>query len=496
MAETSARRWYRSALLRYGGAALLIVSAYEFAGLLAEHFAPAAASMLIISIILISWLGGVGAGFWAAFLAIIVFRYGFITPLYGFAVAPVDVPRLILFSMTAATVGLLGALQNRTAKSLERTHDILQDTIEELTRANQALQSENAEHRRVAAELRISEAMLAEGQKISHTGSWRWNLIRRTLAWSDEHFRIYGQTPDSAGPDVNAVVARVHPDDFIMMRRIVRRAVEAKAAFECEYRIVLDDGRVRYLFGTGRPVQTDDGAIAEFIGTTADITTFVEARQRIRELADRSESAREDERKRLARELHDDLAQSLLALRLQIGVAAYEFGKMSPVFGERVKSMIALVDESIKVLRDAISSLRPVALDMGVLAVLEWLADQWMSDHGLSCQFSSNVQAVPLSEKSTTAVFRIAQEALRNVARHAQASHSSVSLNQSDSHYVLEIRDNGCGFDPSSRSPTSFGLVGIRERASALGGTLEIDSAPGQGTAVRINIPKSMSMAG
>jgi PAS domain S-box-containing protein len=613
----------RSVSLRYGGVMTFVFVTFTLASQLAQHFVPAAASLFICTTMVSSWLGGAGPGFWAAALSIALFKYGFVSPVHSLSVNAIDLPRTVLFSCTVLFVGSLGALQNRTAKSLRQAHHVLEHTVAMLTRTNGALQTENAEHRRVAEQLRLSEAFLAEGEKISHTGSWRWNIADEKLVWSDEHYRIFGYVPRAAGFDLDSVRERLHPDDLVQLGDTVQRAIQAHGAFECEYRILHEDGSVRHLFGTGRPIPSGDRPVAEYIGTTVDISarkhteellrksekafrtlaenlpytvvrynllcervyvnpaferqrkihaadvlnqflevgwggdmppddyraivrrvletgslatihsvwtnhdgsrvyyliqivaerdtdgTIVsalalardvteskeserrieESRRLIQQLADRSEVVREEERKHLARELHDSLAQSLLALRLQIGVLGLQFGRDIPELPVRITAMVARVDESIQVVRNAIASLRPVALDLGAIAALEWLVEQFMTETEIPCCFRASVSTIALPDKQTTALFRIAQEALRNIARHAQATHVRIGLDLVDAHYLIEIRDNGCGFDPSVRKSKSFGLVGIQERAAMFEGICDIETAPGQGTLLRVRMP-------
>jgi PAS domain S-box-containing protein len=503
-----------SVMLRYGGVTALVLVAFTLATLLAQHFVPTAASLFICTIMLSSWLGGAGPGFWAAVLSIALFKYGFVFPIHSLRISSIDLPRIVLFSCTTLFVGSIGALQNRTAKSLRQAHRVLERTVVILTETNAALQTENAEHLRVAEQLRLSEAFLAEGEKISHTGSWRWSIAERQLVWSDEHYRIFGYPPHAAGFNPDSVRDLIHPDDLPHLRDTMQHAIEAHSAFECEYRILLQDGSVRHVFGTGRPIPSNGEPVAEYIGTTVDISArkhteellrksvmeskeaerrVEESRQLIQQLADRSEAVREDERKHLARELHDSLAQSLLALRLQIGVIGLQFGKDSPALPLRIKGMVEHVDESIRIVRNAIASLRPVALDLGAIAAVEWLVEQFISETEIPCEFHAHVPTITLPDKQTTALFRIAQEALRNIARHARATHVRIDLDFVDDHYLLKIRDNGNGFDMSFRKPKSFGLVGIQERAAMFKGVCDIATAPGQGTFLCVRMPVLLS---
>ena len=134
------------------------------------------------------------------------------------------------------------------------------------------LQQENAERRRAEEELRSSEAFLAEGQRISHTGSWRWNISTGDLVWSEEYFRIFGVDPKETAPTHQSFLDRVHPDDRTQVQGNHYKAVREKHSFSHEYRIILPDGSIKYLHGVGRPVLTAEGELNEFVGTTMDIT--------------------------------------------------------------------------------------------------------------------------------------------------------------------------------------------------------------------------------
>lgn len=213
-----------------------------------------------------------------------------------------------------------------------------------------------------------------------------------------------------------------------------------------------------------------------------------ESRRQLRELAARQESAREDERKHIARELHDDLGQYLTALRLKTSALELEFGAKNPVLGEKLKRMLGLVDDTKLVVRNLSQMLRPAALDMGIASALEWLADEFERHSGIPCELQIP-ERLSLDENSATVVFRTVQEALTNIVKHAGAGEVFVSLQQQDGAYVLEVRDDGVGFDPALRKDASFGLVGMRERALMLGGELAISSAPGQGTCITLHIP-------
>jgi signal transduction histidine kinase len=214
-----------------------------------------------------------------------------------------------------------------------------------------------------------------------------------------------------------------------------------------------------------------------------------ESQQLLRQLASRSDAVREEERKYITREIHDELGQYLSALRLGVSVVEMQFGAANPALAERTRALTGLVDSTIQVVRDVVSSLRPSALDMGIVSALEWLVEQFSGHNAVACQLHVDERQVSLDEGRATELFRIVQESLTNIRRHAGASRVDIALAQDHERILLEVRDNGCGFDPSNRKRQSFGLLGIHERALKLGGTVTVDSKPGQGTRIRVQFP-------
>jgi len=210
----------------------------------------------------------------------------------------------------------------------------------------------------------------------------------------------------------------------------------------------------------------------------------------MRELSAHLENVREEERKRISREIHDELGQILTALRMDVSLARLSFGESNPQLMERLQSMTHLVDRTINIARHITSSLRPGALDLGIVAALEWLVEDFIGYTNIPCELVMDNGNIILSEFAATAVFRIIQESLTNIARHAAATQVEIIVTRTESQLCFEVRDNGKGFDLHSvASQKSFGLIGIRERVSILEGDLAIDSELGRGTCVRVQVP-------
>ncbi|RFP13152.1 response regulator [Duganella sp. BJB488] len=239
-----------------------------------------------------------------------------------------------------------------------------------------------------------------------------------------------------------------------------------------------------------------DGAITGVLAIGRDVTAHKQAERdlaashaQLRELGAHRESAREDERKHIARELHDELGQSLTALRMQAALLRVRFGADVPGLNEQVHSMTALVDRTIGVVRNVATTLRPSVLDLGIGSALEWLVDELRQHSGIDCSLTLTLEENRLTEQQAIAVFRIVQESLTNVARHADASEAAVSLSGVAGRCALLVDDNGGGFDPARPRPQSFGLLGIRERVLSLNGEVVVGRRPGGGTRISVTLP-------
>jgi PAS domain S-box-containing protein len=214
-----------------------------------------------------------------------------------------------------------------------------------------------------------------------------------------------------------------------------------------------------------------------------------ESRRQLQALAARREAAREEERKRIAREMHDELGQRLTALRMDVSVIRLRFGQDNPQLMEQVKHMMSSVDSTIQVVRNVAARLRPATLDMGIVSALEWLTEEFVQRSGIDCKLDVQQEHLDLDDTQATTVFRIVQESLTNITRHAQAKHVRIALTQQPDHYLLEVSDDGVGFDPHAKKHKSFGLMGIEERTLMLGGELKIETSPGKGTRIISRIP-------
>jgi signal transduction histidine kinase len=243
----------------------------------------------------------------------------------------------------------------------------------------------------------------------------------------------------------------------------------------------LADGAVRW-----------DGIMTNITDSKLEQQEVRHSRARLAELTAHTDRVKEQERTRIAREIHDELGGNLTAIKMAVAMLAARLdGAADPALRDKTDYVDALVDRTIEAIHRIALDLRPALLDLGLVAALEWQVGEFGKQTGILSSFSTNHRDIGLDDDQATALFRIAQEALTNIAKHAHASKVTVKLARLRYHVSLKIADNGSGIRPADRAkPDSFGLRGMAERARALGGTLTLSHASGGGTVVAIKIKR------
>jgi PAS domain S-box-containing protein len=220
--------------------------------------------------------------------------------------------------------------------------------------------------------------------------------------------------------------------------------------------------------------------------------SLVLQREQLRALAERLQWVREDDRKRVARDLHDQIGQILTAIKMDMTWMTRHLPESEDAVLARLKESIQLINDGVKAVRTICSGLRPGVLDdLGLAAAIEWQASEFASRNGILCQVSVPPVDLHLDGDRATATFRIFQECMTNVIRHAQAKSVRVALVQEEENILLVVEDDGIGFSESDLSNTlgSLGLLGMKERAQFCGGDVQISSSPGKGTTVTVRVP-------
>jgi len=256
----------------------------------------------------------------------------------------------------------------------------------------------------------------------------------------------------------------------------------------------------------GSPIRDQNGNIVMAILTSADITERKQTEEALRRsekialqreqfqaLAERLRRAREEERTRVARDLHDQIGQILTAIKLDLTWMTRRLPKTNEEFRDRLRGTIGLINDGVRSVRRICTGLRPGVLDdLGLAAAIEWQANEFASRTGIPCDISVPATDVILNGDQSTEFFRIFQECLTNVMRHAEAKSVRVSLRQQLNDLVLEVADDGKGFCESEVS-NSLGFLGMKERAQVCGGSIQIVSSPGRGTSVTLRVPMQPS---
>jgi PAS domain S-box-containing protein len=353
------------------------------------------------------------------------------------------------------------------------------------------------ERRQAEAALRENEERLKLAFAGAQEGVWDWNLETGAVVYSTRWKEMLGYADDEIEPHVGAWERLLHPDDKEQARRLNESVLAGADTYQGEFRLLHKDGHYVEVLSRGYPVRTAPGGpVVRIVGTHFDLTERkqAESERARREFLARLVFAQEDERRRIAREMHDQFGEHLTALALRIrllkGASADRADWRAHV--ESIEAIAQRLDHDVDQL---VWQLRPTALDdLGLRAALANYVQDWSARVGIPARLhSSGLMDDRLPTDVETALYRIAQEALTNVAKHAGATGVEVILERRADSVLLIVEDDGVGFDLASRETAAegFGLLGMRERASLVGATLEIESSAGNGTAIFVRMVTS-----
>ena len=334
-------------------------------------------------------------------------------------------------------------------------------------------------------------------------GIFRTTKDGRYLVVNPALARLYGfDSPQEMMAAVTDIARQVYVEPA-RRGEFIRRMYEEGEVIGFESQIRRRDGGVIWISENVRAVRDTGGAIVGYEGTVENITQRKEAEEqlqqsldRLRTLSGRLEVVREEERARIARELHDELGVELTCLKIDLSrvntiAGEVENARLRRKLNEKMRGMIDKVDSTIIDVQRIVSELRPGVLDdLGLVAAIEWQSEEFQRLTGITCTCTANAEDIDVEPERATAVFRICQEALTNVARHAHATAVRISLQEQAGSLLLSVSDDGKGIpDHKIIDPQSFGLLGMRERAALLGGEVTITRSPEKGTTITMRLP-------
>lgn len=387
-------------------------------------------------------------------------------------------------AMRAQRIAQLVALRT---DELKQVNDLLIEDIKARKQVEQALVS-NEERSRQLADL---------------SSDWSWE--------QDEHFRFTAISTNFATlytklmgenapppPDILGTTRWELPVDLNASDWPAHRALlEAHQAFkDFEYKALVNGIPPQWISTSGEPLFDALGYFKGYLGTSRIISDRKQAeealhrsRSELRNLANYQQGIREDERKRIARDVHDGLGQDLISLRIKVSMMAVLL-ESAAVTKSGLDAALEHIDTIIDAVRVIINDLRPAALDIGLHAAVEWQLMDFERRTGIVCELNIDHEEFALDDTRATALFRIVQESLTNIIKHAQANRVQIKMQRKSNTLVMTITDDGIGFSSDFRKKANaFGLIGIEERIHTLTGTFSIISNPGQGARMMLTIP-------
>ncbi|MBK5004390.1 PAS domain-containing sensor histidine kinase [Pseudomonas sp. S32] len=305
---------------------------------------------------------------------------------------------------------------------------------------------------------------------------------------------LVGYTPSEIQHPQMGLRTLVHPDDRADYHHVQNLALASEQDWQWQGRILTRQGEQRWADIKASTRRLANGQVV-WDGVVWDITqgkraelALARSQEQLRELSAHLESVREEEKARIAREVHDELGQMLTVLKLEVSMCELAFAELDPALNERLATMKRLISQLFQLVRDVATALRPPILDAGIASAIEWQARRFEARTQIPClvQVPDNLPA--LSDAKATGLFRILQEALTNVMRHANAHSVEIELVREAGQLRMTVSDDGQGFCRDQPRPTSFGLVGMRERVLMLGGSMVLHSEPGEGTSLSVAI--------
>jgi PAS domain S-box-containing protein len=402
------------------------------------------------------------------------------------ATIPIEVWGTPVFDEQGNVAHAIVAFQDITER--KQAEQFLADynrTLEQqVTERTLLLSQEIEERQRIENALRHSEEQHGLTMDFTHIGSWNWNITENTTEWNDNHARLLGLVPGEVESKTQAWRDRVHPEDIHRVEQAVETALATHNDCEVEYRVIYPDGSIHWLVGRGRGIYNEAGQPVRMLGVILDISEQRNAALRERKRAEAASIL--EERNRMAREIHDTLAQSFTGILLQVGAATQVLAEDLEATQAHLEVIDELARTGLAEARRSVVALRPQLLEDGNLhTALHRLVTQMRASADTALIYEIKGTAYSLPAEVENHLLRIGQEALTNAIKYADAAEIRVELVYDNAQCILRVKDDGRGFGVATiPSVGGFGLLGMSERAEHLGAQLSIHSQPGKGTEI------------
>jgi PAS domain S-box-containing protein len=347
--------------------------------------------------------------------------------------------------------------------------------------------------KRMEEALRQKELDLIESQRLAGVGSWQWHIGSDTVTWSEELYRIAGRDPTLRAPNYKEHSRMFTVESWGKLSRAVEEAWRAGTPYELDLEMVRPDGTTRWVRSRGEAQRDNTGRIVRLRGTAQDITDRKQTEKELSGVSGRLLEAQEQERSRIARDLHDDISQRLALLVNDMGGVENDLPESAAETRSRIHAIGERASEICSDIQDISHQLHSSKLQyLGIAAAANIFCKEFSKREKLEIDFHSIDMPPAVPYDISLCLFRVLQEALHNVAKHSGAPHLEVNLRGASGEIQLTVRDSGIGFDPAEvMKGNGLGLISIRERVGLVGGTFSIFSKPHSGTEISVRIPIS-----
>ena len=318
-----------------------------------------------------------------------------------------------------------------------------------------------------------------------------WDITNDTV-WRNEAYQQLYSPETPVGKDKNWWENHIHIYDRQRIIQSIQHAFSQKLdSWSGEYKFLRFDGDYANVIDRGYILYNDSGNPVRMIGAITDITEGKRAEEALRDLSAHLQEVREEERINIAREIHDELGQQLTGIKMDVTWLSKKVPLHEETLKQKLHDVLRMLDGAVKTIRRISTELRPSVLDdLGLVAAMEWQSQEFETRSGIVTEFESQISDISVPPNIATGLFRIYQESLTNVARHAHARKVSSSIRLNENKIILKVSDNGKGFEVNKiGNKKTLGLLGMKERTVMMDGACEITSEPGKGTTVHVEVP-------